>query len=69
VAGAGAWDQGDGAACAPNSERISCLVSFLDAGPADVGMAFAGGAWKSSEKRSFSDEGTCVGAGTGVEMA
>ena len=64
------WDQGDGAACAPKSERISCLVSFLGASPAVVDVvAFTGGAWKSSEKRSFSDdEGTGAGAGAGVEV-
>jgi hypothetical protein len=61
------WDQGDGVACTPKSERISCFVSFLDAGVAVVGVAFTGGAWKSSEKRSFSDdEGTRAGAGAGV---
>jgi hypothetical protein len=69
VAWAWEWDQGDGAACAPKSERISCLVSFLDAGASVVGMAFTGGVWKSSEKRSFSDEGTGAGAGAGVEVA
>ena len=64
-----AWDQGDGAACAPKSERISCLVSFLSAGVAAVEVAFTGGAWKSSEKRSFSDDvGTGAGAGGGVEV-
>jgi hypothetical protein len=62
------WDQGDGAACAPKSERISCLASFLDEGTV-VGVVFTGGAWKSSEKRSFADdEDTGAGAGTGVEV-
>lgn len=34
---------------------MSCLVSFLSSGAAGVG--FTGGAWKSSEKRSFSGAG------------
>lgn len=54
------WGQGDGAACAPKSERISCLVSFLVAGVSVVGVAFTGGAWKSREKRSFSGAGVEV---------
>ena len=60
------WDQGDGAACAPKSERIFCLVSFWCAGSAVVGVAITGGAWKSREKRSFSDEG--IDTGTGMEF-
>lgn len=61
MTGACAWDQGEGAACAPKSERMSCLVSFLRAGVV-VGVVFAGGAWKSSEKISFSDAGAGAGA-------
>jgi hypothetical protein len=41
-------------------------VSFLGAG--GVGVASIGGAWKSSEKRSFSGAGTGAGAGAGVEL-
>jgi hypothetical protein len=37
------------------------LVSFLRAGVV-VGVVFAGGAWKSSEKISFSDAGAGAGA-------
>jgi hypothetical protein len=43
VTGACAWDQGEGAAGALKSERISCFVSFLGA-VVVVDVTFIGGA-------------------------
>ena len=43
MAGACDWDQGEGAAGAPKSERISCFVSLLGA-VVVVEVGFTGGA-------------------------